>query len=107
MGRYGGSAGMLKKLKQKRAAQLGVPTHRVGMVGVAKASGLRVDTRGKAKPVFTVKIQPREVRMTDYITGQSVYARQQKGTVSDLNKALNQMKKVDAKFLQLPKKRRK
>lgn len=107
MGRYGGSAGMLKKLKQKRAAQLGVPTRRVGMVGVAKASGLRVDTRGKAKPGFTVKIQPKNTIMIDRFSGQPIYERQPKGTVSDLNVALKQMKRVDAKFLQMPKKRRK
>jgi hypothetical protein len=106
MGRMGGASGALKKLKQKRAAQLGVPMHRVGMAGVARTSGLRVDTRSKAKPGFTVKIQPRSMIRTDRFSGLPVYTKSQKGTAPDLNTALKQLKKVDAKFLTMPKKGR-
>ena len=99
MGRGGGATGVMKKLAQRRAKQLGIPVRKVGPMGIARESGLRVDMRGKAKPGFVVKIKPRQIRNIDYITGQPVYTKQAQHIVPDLNKALREMKNIDPKYL--------
>jgi len=107
MGRGGGATGVMKKLAQKRAKQLGIPTRKVGLRGIARASGLRVDIRGKAKPGFVINIKPKQIRNIDHITGQPVYAKQAQHTVPDLNKALREMKHVDPKYLMKKRRTRK
>ena len=88
MGRMGGASGALKKLKQKRAAQLGIPTRRVGMVGVAKSSGLRTNIRdNRAKPGLVIKIGQNQTKVPGIKRAPT------------LDKALKIMKHTDSKFL--------